>query len=297
MKKSITAFVLMLLHTGYAKAQLQVSNPSFEKWDTTGNYKQPHSWYTLNALANFQLDESTNITNDAHSGKYAVELESIRSNNQDISGVLCTGPILDANFNPNFSKIKVAFTSRPSYFEFYYKAFPMKTDTTLMAMVITRWNKTLKKADTVALASKAFGDTVSNYTLAKLPFIYRDTIQPDSMFIIATASADPYHPVIGTRFIIDDIKLNYSSNGINELNENVFQVYPNPSQQIVNICFQKLFKGNMFLYDITGKIIFENSMYDSNYKLDVSQLKNGLYILLIKDDTGIVQSSKIIVEH
>ena len=65
----------VVLAAGATKAQQiePLQNGSFEQWDTLDGYQQPRDWYTLNALTSFGFDPTTEMTDDVHTGKYAVK--------------------------------------------------------------------------------------------------------------------------------------------------------------------------------------------------------------------------------
>lgn len=297
MKRITTTFVLMLLLTRYAGAQQQIANSGFESWDTIGDYTQPSNWYTLNPLAAFGFDPSTTITNDAHSGNYAVQLESLSGQFTDISGVLCTGPILNENLQPDFSKMKVAFASKPVALQFYYKAFPQQGDTGVLAMYLTRWNTALQKTDTVAQASMSFADSVSVYTLANCVFNYYSPLQPDSMFIIGSSSIDGFNPTIGSKLLLDDFLLTYPTTGLNDMYLPSLSIYPNPVQHELRIQSDEEIKGVMKLYSVTGKLIAEKVVNGKNTIVDVSTLGDGIYFVILQSEQGQLVSCKIKVQH
>lgn len=295
--KTITTslFSLMLLFTGYAKAQQQITNSSFESWDTLGDYTQPSNWFSLNPLTTFGYDPSTIITSDAHTGNYAVQLESIAGQFSDISGVLCTGPILNSGLQADFTKMKVAFSSKPQALQVYYKAFPQLNDTCVVAMYLTRWNMALQKTDTVARAGFEFKDSVGVYTLANCPFEYYLPVQPDSMFIIASSSIDGFNPTVGSKLILDDFHLTYSTTGLAEKDKVGFSVYPNPAQSYLTL--ETTEHGILDVYSLSGAAIMRQNIDQLNQTIDISSWAEGLYMLVLQTNEGLIVSRKITVHR
>ncbi|MES2559688.1 MAG: T9SS type A sorting domain-containing protein [Bacteroidota bacterium] len=296
MKRTITTFVWMLLLTGYAGAQQQITNAGFESWDTIGGYSQPSSWFTLNALTQFGYDPTTTLTTDAHSGSYAVKLESLAGPSSDLSGVLCTGPILNAGLQPDFSKMKVPFSSKPQSLEVYFKSFPQPGDICVVAMFLTRWNVALQKTDTVAEAGFEFDDSVGVYTLATCPFVYSSPLQPDSMFIIASSSKDGFNPTVESMLILDDLRLTYST-GLNDITISSLQVYPNPANTEFAIHSDEMISGTIKIYSVTGTISHEQDINAKQASINVSALADGIYMMVLQSDEGMIVTRKIKVQH
>lgn len=296
MKRITTTFALLLLLTGYAGAQQQVNNAGFESWDTIGDYTQPKNWFTLNSLATFGYDPSTTITSDAHSGSFAVQLESIAAPGAgaDLAGVLCTGPILTPTFTPDFTKMKVPFNSKPLSLQVYYKSFPQAGDTCLLGMCLTRWNLALQKTDTIAEAGLKFDHTVGEYALASCPFVYNSPLQPDSMFIIVSSSCDGFNPVIGSKLILDDLHLTYST-GLSDVTGLSLQLYPNPANAQLTI--QTAETGLLRLYSITGVLVHQQSVNAKQTSVDVSTLADGMYFMTMHTEQGMITSRKIKIQH
>ncbi|MDD4218509.1 MAG: MBG domain-containing protein, partial [Bacteroidales bacterium] len=80
-----------------------------------------------------------------------------------------------------------------------------------------------------------------------------------------------------------NVLLNSNIN-INEYRSSI-EVYPNPAKDFVNIVVQEntLF-GYLKVYDITGKIVIQQSLNDLTTSLDISNLKSGVYFIALKTD-------------
>ncbi|PCJ25516.1 MAG: hypothetical protein COA97_07550 [Flavobacteriales bacterium] len=88
--------------------------------------------------------------------------------------------------------------------------------------------------------------------------------------------------------------------GIEEqFNENNLKMYPNPVSSnltIELIDFNKSFKAQIYLTDITGKEVYATSINQSINTIDVSSFKSGLYLLKIVSDNGEVKSSLVSIQ-
>jgi hypothetical protein len=294
--KRISTITMMLLITGLTNAQ-QISNAGFESWDTLGDYTQPSFWYSLNPLTEFGFDQNTTLTTDAHSGNYAVRLESISNPFADISGVLCTGPILDDQKQPDFDHMKIGFSGKPTKFEFYYKADPEPGDSAVISMVLTHWNTALQQADTVATASMFFPDSTAAYMHASIQFEYNSPLPPDSMFVIASSSADGFNPMVGSSLTLDDILLVYGPTGISETAPRPEAVlYPNPAQDLLNIRMQQQFSGNVSVYDLLGNKVYNETVAGKDISINTISMNNGLYFVVLQTEEGATQTYKVAVK-
>jgi hypothetical protein len=292
MKTKTTLMIAMLAFTSIAFGQQQLTNHSFENWDTIGDYTQPSNWYSLNPLTQVGYDPSTTITSDAQDGQYAVMLESKSGSFNDYTGLLCTGPILDDQLNPNFTKMKVAFSDKPTAFTFYYKSLPIAGDSALIVMALTKWNTANLRTDTIAIATGMFGQTVATYTKAILPFEYTLNTTPDSMFIIATSSADGFNPTVGSIFIIDNMELSYSV-GLAERNKLAVQVYPNPANECITIQGTST-ETTYVMRDLYGKEVATGAL--SNPQISTTSIPEGVYVMELQLN-GIQAVQKIVIQH
>jgi hypothetical protein len=195
----------------------------------------------------------------------------------------------------DFTQMKVAFSSKPQALEVYYKSFPKLNDTCVLAMYLTRWNMALQKIDTVARAGFEFKDSIGVYTLASCPFEYYLSVQPDSMFIIASSSIDGFNPTVGSKLILDDFHLTYSTTGLSENDKLGFAVYPNPAQ--TDLTFKTTEKGVLNVYSISGTSVLQQTIDQLNESINVSSWTEGLYILVFQTNEGAIVSQKITVQR
>ncbi len=72
-------------------------------------------------------------------------------------------------------------------------------------------------------------------------------------------------------------------------------VYPNPSSGKVNFNYSGKNVNGITILDMTGKIIFEKYAPKQNEPLDISSLKEGVYMVLFRTDKEVL-STKIVKE-
>ncbi len=109
--------------------------------------------------------------------------------------------------------------------------------------------------------------------------------------VTANATADSIYVVDGNNFAIRLIV--NSTTGINEYGENTVSVFPNPFHDQINV---QLSPGNnsckIILSDIAGKIILEQIIKQSEFKLNTNTIKPGVYLLSIQS-SGFILNQKI----
>ena len=68
---------------------------------------------------------------------------------------------------------------------------------------------------------------------------------------------------------------------ISEIAESDILIYPNPTKNILYIELPYFGTSLMSIYDINGKILYETRTDQANTTLDVQNLPNGVYHILI----------------
>jgi hypothetical protein len=92
---------------------------------------------------------------------------------------------------------------------------------------------------------------------------------------------------------IDSIKVNYIAkySGLLAIDDNLFNkeinIYPNPTNDFINI-HGLLEPYEVIISDVIGKVIYSSKKLNANMAIDISYLKNGLYILNIKTQHGYI---------
>ena len=76
--------------------------------------------------------------------------------------------------------------------------------------------------------------------------------------------------------------------GINEIENNLVSLYPNPTSNTVTIQFANTINSTTIsLYDVVGKLVFEKQISNtSSTQIDVSAYEKGMYNLQIISKEG-----------
>ena len=89
----------------------------------------------------------------------------------------------------------------------------------------------------------------------------------------------------------------YSISILSVLSHNLGKInmYPNPANAFVNISSEEIIR-NIEIYDVSGRIIFNQGLSDTYLNLDIANYQAGLYILRLYDTDGNWVSLRMIVE-
>jgi len=83
---------------------------------------------------------------------------------------------------------------------------------------------------------------------------------------------------------------------VDDVTENNFKLFPNPSTAIFYIQRQSTEKMEISVFDITGKLVFkEKNIFNTHYTLNLSNINKGIYFLKIND--GNKQLTKRLMIH
>lgn len=85
-------------------------------------------------------------------------------------------------------------------------------------------------------------------------------------------------PVGGAVVYMDNVYFSQNPTGLSEVEETRFKVFPNPTQNYL-INDSELMLTNIQVYDLNGKMVLNQSRWNSGAELNVSELKEGSYVI------------------
>ena len=98
---------------------------------------------------------------------------------------------------------------------------------------------------------------------------------------------------------IDSIDVNIINTvNISELDKINISVYPNPSSSTLNIDLANTPNKSLIfkIYNINGKEVLNYSLIGLANKIDISNIKSGIYSYTILDNISIIKKSKLIIQ-
>ena len=116
-------------------------------------------------------------------------------------------------------------------------------------------------------------------------------------------------------FTVGEVIINTGSNGTNDLTQGFHQtnwnflgvedfapdiqatIFPNPTQDVLNIKTSVFENVTYTLYDAQGKLVIQNILFAEQTPIQVSQLAPGNYSLMLKSETQIFKTFKLVKTH
>lgn len=87
------------------------------------------------------------------------------------------------------------------------------------------------------------------------------------------------------------------STGINGYETTTVAVYPNPTENVVNVKIEEQQFDNLALYDIFGRILFEQTIESSLTIVDLSNYASGIYLVKLKNTRTQFETSVKVIRN
>lgn len=280
MKKLLLISASTVFILANSTAQNAIPNPGFDSWVNMGSYENPSGgWGTIADISGGFVVTCYKATAaaDIHSGTYAIRLITKNIPLQgEAPGIAVTGTINQSTQGVDGG---VVYTLRPDSIVGWYKYTPFGADTGSLDVRLSKWNTTTNTRDEVAHARFEKTTSVSTYTRFSEEFVYSLPINPDTMVIVLMSSwGGATSANTNSVIFFDDLDLIFNpATGINEQNtQSPISVYPNPAAEAIT--FTSDFpKFSLQVLDAAGKQILKKESNTSDYRIDVSNLSNGIY--------------------
>lgn len=99
---------------------------------------------------------------------------------------------------------------------------------------------------------------------------------------------------------VEEVGLVMNADGCNSnsISENDWsgrvEIYPNPAKNLINFNFDKYAQEReVYIYNSLGQLVLQQSINEIHHQIDISELQNGLYQIMIKGEEGIYANSII----
>lgn len=253
---------LMLDSIAFAGSGITQTIPNFDFENWTAD--------SIVIIDDWLMSESVIRTTDNQEGSFALKLETMAFG-QDTSFITTNGQIGNGAVMGGHP-----YTITLDTLVGFYKYLPVGSDTAAMSLNF------VKNGAVINSEFKVFG-AQSSYTTFEIPFNLGQA--PDSMFVVLASSAFQRR-VVGSALFIDDLKLKSVVTSLNKEIEVLGEmtIYPNPTQNNVNLQFQPLKqKMNIQIIDQLGRLFGEKvvGVGESIAELDMESLNSGIYYLRI----------------
>jgi hypothetical protein len=71
-------------------------------------------------------------------------------------------------------------------------------------------------------------------------------------------------------------------------------IYPNPATTVLNLSSTEMMDMTISITDVTGRVISTEKVSDSSYRIDVSNLTSGIYLLRMQTPEGASKTVKFV---
>ncbi len=145
------------------------------------------------------------------------------------------------------------------------------------------------------------GNLISRYKITNdsLSLTAVDFISlPDSYYLLANAVYKTNNPNYNSGVVVYRLDTTGYPTGIHKQAELQAVIYPNPAKEQVFVTFEQPFTGNITLFDITGKIVSQQTIINTTlFSMFTGNLDGGIYLVKMRNkDSGSILIKKIIIE-
>lgn len=297
MKKSLLFGLISLFLAVSLSGQEQVPNGNLENWTDTLGFDDPDHWQTPNMATMITGIFTTTKTTDAAQGTFAAKLES-----KNISGFVSPGVITLGTFtvdyvnNTAYLTGGIPFTDKPLALKGSYKNFPAAGDSTLIAVLFTRYLQSKGKKDTVGFGAMYSKETVDTWTNFSIPITFFGDFTPDTMNL-HVVSSNMLEPNQDSYMFIDALAFEYEA-GIGDI-ENVVEtsIFPNPAGNELTFSLQKEVNAELRIFNQEGRLVFSTGFEGMEKKLDVSGFAAGNYYFGLFERSRKISSGQFVINR
>ncbi|HTA82004.1 MAG TPA: T9SS type A sorting domain-containing protein [Bacteroidia bacterium] len=300
MKKLTTIFLILSVSKLIAQTDAATPNANFEHWTHTSSgsgYDDANGWNDLNSSTSI-LGSITcykdSTAADVKSGKYAVELVTMKVFTQDVPGALTTGTINTSNQTISGG---IPYTSRPDSITGWYKYTSVSGDNADVEFYLFGSGG---NSDTVAKAFfRSPKSSVTSYTRISYPLTYVSSSPAVTALWILSSSTNAAGAQVGSTLIVDSLGLITNPVSVNNIvNTNSITVGPNPARDLItirNISNTKTLK--ITLFDVTGRKMMTQNAGIGTCTIDITEIPEGVYIYTVQDPQNLtIKTGRIVVQ-
>ncbi len=238
------------------------------------------------------------MTNDSHSGEWAVKLETIYCQGALFPGALATlGDPDDWNFYTGPAHI---IDARPDQISFYHKYQPVGGDTAKYGARLFNFPDSISAWDPefpsyLEIIGEAEGliiEPADEYTQLALNIDYFYDEVPKYITVYFTTNHHNFEVLpaaiahAGTTLWIDDVELIYLSTSSEETRHQPdVRLYPNPTTDLFRIELeQDVMMESIQMHDFSGRLVKNLNPQEAHF--NISDLPAGMYFVTVYTDQG-----------
>ena len=239
------------------------------------------------------------LTNDSHSGNWAVEMETLDCVPL-VSGSVGNGSgPAHSSFLPEI--MAQVINARPDQLSFYYKFNPVGGDSARFSALLFNYPDSLytnepgwfDAIDTVAYIHGTISDSTDQYLQKMANFDYWSDDLPQYFHVFFSSSnngSETFFPPAhaGTTLWVDDVELIYfTTSSENQLSAFDIQIFPNPVMHQFQIDAPGNFQPqSIVVFDNVGRVVRTMNPQDRFHSMN--NLASGIFFLHIETEAGSV---------
>src|SRR5690554_3192205 len=245
--------ILSLIIPVYATAQT-IPNGNFENWIMVGMYENPEFWVTDNT----EIGQTVTKDYDSYEGEIAMRVTALPTGLGEY-GEATT--IFDLNY----------FASSLNFYAKY------STDAGVVSVEIRFFDA---NEDEIFSENWLSSESSEDYTLVSIPFTpYTTPEDPPPAYARILVSAMVGDLAPGHAWISVDAMEMGVPQGLSELRQSTFKIFPNPASEYLSVQSSQEIIGNLKIFDAQGKRVFEKRILATSTEIDVRKFSPGIYTL------------------
>lgn len=308
--KKIYLSILTLVFSSGLVAQT-VPNAGFENWynntETGSTYQLPQSWIATDMLNRAFNTNYTGAgvtkTTQSHSGTSAALMQTVISGGDTAAGVLFSVNTFAEFIGALFNGTGMGFTcaTRPANLTGFYKFTGVSGDYAVVSVLLTKWNTSQGKRDTLGIGSAQVITNAANYTSVTVPVSYALNLFPDTALIIAALQASN-NTHVGSMFFLDDLAFTGSVPfGVKQYaqSDQYVSIYPNPFTSSATFQIDpsvSLTNAELIVSDVLGKEVKRLNKVNEQTTLEKGNMEPGIYFYQLINDGMVISNGKFLVE-
>jgi hypothetical protein len=306
-----TLIVPFLLLSSSLFAQFAIPSGGFEQWESKSqgdaSFQNPAGgwWASLNTLRWLGGPVTAEPTTDAHSGNYALKLETkLWGEELIIPGVMGSGYFdTKAPMGENLILGRDFSGGLPAKLTGYYKFTPVENDSAAIYAGFYQYKSETGRRDTIATAELMLKEKINEYRSFSIDINLKSPemadLQADTIEIVLVSSlaGSDFKGSAGTTLYIDDLAFDYTASMDDRPKDTgpLFNVC-NDGERII-VINKEMKRGKLKLISTTGLIVYEQILTMQTTQISLSGLRPGIYILFVQTFDKYIFTKKCLVAY
>ena len=317
MKKIITTISLAILGFG-AFAQGVIPNGGFTTWTgvAASGFEKCANWKLSNDTINNLLGQAGNVYENNSNGSFFITSPSLQVFSKSytplttavkVPGVAVSGANSTITINPVTNAFSFSggypFTDRPDSLKgFFGYTAGAGTDTAAISVVLSKWNTTLNKRDTIAIAVRKIRTSAAFAAFADTLHYFTATPPDTCMIVIMSSTSFPAIDLTSMLYVddlsfagIDNTTFPSPSGMAVSAVKTSLSLFPNPAGNSITIQSNAAMGNRVVFMNMLGQAVKTVVLTSKDQRIDVSDMQNGVYLYQLISQEGVKETTGRIV--